>query len=522
MEQGRLFALIQKLYPTKEALIAFFFTVALVSGGISISLYQKGFFKKEEKKEGVYTMVDVSQHHTSDDCYIVIDGKVFDVTEPLKEHPAMFGCGGDSSENYHKNHGPVIRSRMDPFFIGIIEGWSAISTTQKAPQVVAGETTPINPYPELFVKEGAWNPLDLMMVMERDNHSLLAIDGSTHKAVGRINDIGSQPHTEVFSADGNFSYHISRDGWLSKIDLRTLKVVKFVSVGKDSRGTGLTDDGKIIAIGNYDPRNVVLVNADTLEIIKRIDLMDTKSGVVATSRAGAILEKGSKIFVALKDTPSVWVIDTAQRGFPVSNYYWDVGKAGDTLHDAYLTPDGRYFIAAVQGSDQAWVLDTETMKEVARVKTGKTPHTGPGATWGTTTFVPALGEGLITAINMKTWTPAAYIKTAGPGLFIRSYHKDPSYSYIWADAPLAQKGDDEIYVIDGKSLTIVKTLVPMPGKKAVHPEFTRDGKYVYVGVWGGNKVYVYDAKTFDVVATIDAVTPTGISNVGLRTEEPGL
>lgn len=62
----------------------------------------------------------------------------------------------------------------------------------------------------------------------------------------------------------------------------------------------------------------------------------------------------------------------------------------------------------------------------------------------------------------------------------------------------------------------------MPGKKAVHPEFTRDGKYVYVGVWGGNKVYVYDAKTLEVVTTIDAVTPTGISNVGLRTEEPGL
>ena len=519
MEQGRLFTLIQKLYPTKEALIAFFVTIALVGGGIFISLYQKGFFKKEEKKEGVYTMADVSRHHTSDDCYIVIDGKVFDVTEPLKAHPSMFNCGGDSSANYHKNHGPTIRSRMDPFLVGVLEG--GVATTPSVASFVT-EAKPINPHPELFVKEGSWNPLDLMMVMERDNHSLLAIDGSTHTAVGRVLDIGSQPHTEVFSPDGMYSYHISRDGWLSKIDLRTLQVVKFVSVGMDSRGTGLTDDGKIIAIGNYDPRNVVLLNANTLEIIKRIDLIDTRGDTVATSRAGAILEKGRKIFVALKDTPSVWVIDTSQRGFPVTNYYWDVGAPGDTLHDAYLTPDGKYFIAAVQGSDEAWVLNTETMKEVARVKTGKTPHTGPGATWGTTTFVPSLGEGLITAIDIRTWKPLAYIKTAGPGLFIRNYHGDPSYPYVWADAPLASKGDDEIYVIDGKSLTVVKTLIPIPGKKAVHPEFTRDGKYVYVGVWGGNKVYVYDSKTFEVVATIDAVTPTGISNVGLRTEEPGL
>lgn len=508
-------------YSIRDSIVALCISAFIVGWSISVSLYQKGFFVEEEGKDGVYTMAQVARHNKVDDCYIAIDGKVYNMTEPIKEHPSLFNCGGDSSANYHKNHGPIVRSRMNPFLIGAVEGWSATSTAQTIAQTVAPEST-INPQPELFAKEGTWNPLDLMMVMERDNHSLLAIDGSTHTAVGRINDIGSRPHTEVFSPDGIFSYHISRDGWLSKIDLRTLKVVKFVNVGKDSRGTGLTDDGKIIAIGNYEPKNVVLLNADTLEIIKSVDLFDSRDGTVTTSRAGAVLERGSKIFVALKDTPSIWVIDTAKRGYPVTNYYWDVGKKGDTLHDAYLTPDGKYLIAAVQGSDEAWVLNTETMKEVARVKTGKTPHTGPGATWGTTTFVPALGEGLITAINMITWKPAAYIKTAGPGLFIRSYNEDPSYPYVWADAPLAAAGDDEIYVIDGKTLTMKKVLVPMPGKKAVHPEFTRDGKYVYVGVWEGGKVYVYDSLTFEVVATIDAVTPTGISNVGLRTKEPGL
>lgn len=516
----------EKYYTNKSATIGFIATTIIVITGITISLYQKGYFVKKE--EGTHTLAEVAVHNKIDDCWIILDNKVFNMTEASKGHPSMFNCGGDGSAVYHKNHGPVIRDRMNPYANGKLDdaSISKLAGNKQATSTeiigTAVQEVEIHPHPELFVPKGSWNPLDIMMVMERDNHSLLAIDGSTHKAVGRINDIGSQPHTEVFSPDGNYTFHISRDGWLTKINLKTLEEVKHVKVGISSRGTGLTDDGKYIVIGNYEPQNVVILDAHTLEIIKTIDLFDVRDGKTIRSRAGAVVESGDKIFVALKDLQSVWVIDISKRGFPISNYFWNIGKEGDTLHDAYLTPDGKFFIAAVQGSDFAWVLDTRTMKEVARVPTGKTPHTGPGATWHNITFVPSLGEGSITAIDMNTWTAKAYIKTAGPGLFVRSYSKDPSYPYIWADSPLATKGDDQIYVIDGQTLTIKKTLIPMPGKKAVHPEFSRDGKYVYVGVWGGNKVYVYDSKTFEVIATIDAITPTGISNVGLRVEEPGL
>lgn len=463
---------------------------------------------------------EVTAHNKTEDCWVVIDGLVFDMTESSKTHPGMFTCGGDGSANYHKNHGPTIRSRMMPFLIGKVNPASAGQlVTRAAVATTTAET--ITPTRELFQKEGSWNPLDLMIVMERDNQSLLAIDGSTHKAVGRVKDIGKQVHTQVFSPDGKFTYHISRDGWLTKIDLFTLKPVGIMRVGTDSRGTGITDSGKYVVVGNYDPRNIVILDAGTLAIIKKIDLLDTHGGMVTSSRAGGIAEYGEKFIVSLKDARSVWVIDTEKRGMPVSNYFWDIGQKGDVLHDSYLTPDGKYYVTAVQGSDVAWILDTKNMKEVAEVKTGKTPHTGPGATWGNYTFVQALAESVLTAIDMRTWTAAAYIKTGGAGLFTRSYFKDPSYPYIWADTAFGEQ-KDEIDVIDGATLKIVKKLFPMKGERAVHPEFTRNGKFVYVAVWTGNKVFVYDAKTFEVIATVDAITPTGISSVELRTEEPGL
>ena len=46
----------------------------------------------------------------------------------------------------------------------------------------------------------------------------------------------------------------------------------------------------------------------------------------------------------------------------------------------------------------------------------------------------------------------------------------------------------------------------------LHPEFTSDGRFVYVSDWQGNIVRVYDAVTLEKVAEISGVTtPTGCS-----------
>lgn len=508
------------IYRARVAFYLFFVLGAICI--LSITSYFLLLNSPLDKQNNVFSLTEVSQHNSSDDCWIIIDDIVFNVTEPSKEHPSMFNCGGDSTENYHKNHGPEIRSQMMPFKIGLLNDSSVLELVNRRNDQKPApiEFTEINPYTEFLLQENTWNAKDLMIVMERDNQSLLFIDGITHVAVARVHNIGYQPHTLSFSPDGRYAYHISRDGWLTKINIENLEVVDYKRVGVSSRGTGLTESGKYLVIGNYDPQNVVIIDTDTLETLKVIELFNDRDGETVKSRAGAVVEVGEKVLIALKDMQSVWVIDTSIDNFPVTNYFWNIGEKGDTLHDAYLTPDGRYFIAAVQGSDFAWVLDTQTMTEIARVPTGKTPHTGPGATWKDYTFIPSLGEGGITAINIKNWNQASIIKTSGPGLFVRSYNDN--YPYILADAALSSEGDDEIYVIDGKTLNIVETLIPMKGKKSVHPEFTLDGKYVYVGVWGGGKVYVYDSMTFEVIAAIDSVSPTGIFNVGLRIDEPGL
>ena len=471
----------------------------------------------EVATSATYTRDDVALHNNPEDCWLVIDEKVFNATEASRLHPAMFTCGADASENYHKNHGEIIRDKMMKYYIGELRSGNGVTNVD----VPFEKHEALKPYRELYVDEGSWDARELMLVVEKDAEKLLAIDGTTHKIIGRVHDVGFQPHTSVYSSDAKYMYIISRDGWLTKIDLTTLEPIVSVRVGENSRGTALTENDAYVAIGNYEPGNLVILDAVSMKILKTIPLIMEKEGKKIESRAGAVVEDGNRIIVALKDAASVWAVDTDKEGFPVTHKFSDIGGGKPALHDAFLTPNGTHYIVASQGSKTAWVLDLATMKPVAEVETGETPHTGPGAAWGQYIYVPALGEGLITVIDTTTWKAAAYIKTGGPGLFVRSYSKDPTYPYVWADTAFGEH-EDEIYVIDARINEIVKTIIPVKGKSSWHPEFTYDGNFVYVVSQSANEVEIYDAYTFELVKRIKSDTPSAISNVGLRIEEPGL
>ncbi len=481
-----------------------------------LSPAQREFIKSDQSK--IFTRAEVAEHNKPNDCWIILDGFVFDMSSVAELHPTVFTCGGDGTEKYHKNHGPVIRDRMDEHIIGELAPgeWAPGGDSSGSKENVSSD---ISPQTELFVQPGSWDPRDLMIVMERENRSLLFIDGASHTPVARIKDIGSRVHTQVFSPDGNYVFHISRDGWLTKIDLRTLQSVAHNRIGLVSRGTAMTADGRYVAVGNYEPRELVIVDTQTLQPVKKIPLVGTEGGKIVESRAGAVVEHGTQVIVALKDTADVWVVETAREGMPVTKF--SVGGENEELHDGFLTPDGRYFIVAMFNGNTVWVLDMQTMKPVTKVPTGKKPHTGPGASYKNLVFVPAMEEGAITVIDTLTWQRRATIRTGGGALFIRSNAADPNYRYVWTETAFGDR-KDEIYVIDAEELKIIKTLIPVPGKKSLHPEFTRNGKFVYVAVWEADEVVVYDADTFELVKRIPAVTPSGISNVGLRLEEPGI
>lgn len=78
-----------------------------------------------------YTMEDVQAHSEEGDCWLVIEGKVYDVTSFISSHPGgraiLEGCGIDASELFETRpmgsgtpHSQRARDRLKQYYIGEI------------------------------------------------------------------------------------------------------------------------------------------------------------------------------------------------------------------------------------------------------------------------------------------------------------------------------------------------------------------------------------------------------------------
>ncbi|KAJ7953934.1 cytochrome b5-like [Quillaja saponaria] len=75
----------------------------------------------------LYTMQEASKHKTKDDCWVVIDGKIYDVSSYLDEHPGgddvvLDATGRDATDDFEDaGHSKSARELMEKYFIGELE-----------------------------------------------------------------------------------------------------------------------------------------------------------------------------------------------------------------------------------------------------------------------------------------------------------------------------------------------------------------------------------------------------------------
>jgi cytochrome b involved in lipid metabolism len=60
-----------------------------------------------QQEPKTYTASEVSVHNQESDCWMIVSGKVYDITSYISQHPAgkesiLKGCGIDDSANYSK------------------------------------------------------------------------------------------------------------------------------------------------------------------------------------------------------------------------------------------------------------------------------------------------------------------------------------------------------------------------------------------------------------------------------------
>ncbi|XP_028780775.1 cytochrome b5-like [Neltuma alba] len=77
-----------------------------------------------------YTLAEVSQHNHRHDCWIIIGGKVYDVTKFLEDHPGgdevlLSATGKDATEDFEDvGHSTTAEAMLDEFYVGDIDSAS--------------------------------------------------------------------------------------------------------------------------------------------------------------------------------------------------------------------------------------------------------------------------------------------------------------------------------------------------------------------------------------------------------------
>ncbi|KAF8389912.1 hypothetical protein HHK36_024431 [Tetracentron sinense] len=75
----------------------------------------------------LYSLQEASEHNTKEDCWVVIDGKVYDVTTYLDEHPGgddvlLAATGKDATDDFEDaGHSKSARELMQDYCIGELD-----------------------------------------------------------------------------------------------------------------------------------------------------------------------------------------------------------------------------------------------------------------------------------------------------------------------------------------------------------------------------------------------------------------
>lgn len=353
---------------------------------------------------------------------------------------------------------------------------------------------------------------DLGVVIERADGRVQIVNTSEQRSLGSIGGLGDLSHASVvFSRDEKFAYVFGRDGGLSKIDITQQTLANRIIQGGNSIGGAISQDGRYVAVSNYEPGGVKIFDAQTLEL--KFDIPATALTSGKNSKVVGLADAPDNQFLfSLFDSGEIWRARIDEQQQLILQKYPDVGRQP---YDALMAPDGRFYIAGLFGEDgmaklDLWQADAKVERILPDYGKGeqklpvyKMPHLEGWAIAGNKAFVPAVGEHQVLVVNTDTWQSAGKIAVAGQPVFVMSR---PDHRYIWVN--FAYPDNQYVQVIDALTQQVVAKLEPGPG--VLHMEFTPRGEQVWVSVRDKNEVHIYDTRTLQLLKVLSMQSPSGI------------
>lgn len=338
------------------------------------------------------------------------------------------------------------------------------------------------------------NNEEKIYVVERERESLFVLDHNNEKI---IDDLGNLNHATMKFRD-SYGFVLARDGYISKVDIQTNKLLKKVKVGKS--GIGITFIGSYIAIVNYDPNSVVILDQE-LNVLKTINTSSRNVGVKTF--------KNFLIF-SLMDSNQIWILD-ANKNFEVIKRFEDVGN----LPFDALIKDNKYVVGFFNEA-AVGILDIDkleykkiVLKDRENNLVYKVPHFGYWGVVDNKAIVPIVADKKLLVIDLETMNPLNEIKLKGNPVFA-------AMSPDKKELVVNYSGDYENYIsfIDLSNFQVKKELEV--GKRVMHLRYSLKSQRLYVSTYFDNSLRVFSTKDLSLIKTYKVATPSGVFSSELR------
>jgi YVTN family beta-propeller protein len=283
------------------------------------------------------------------------------------------------------------------------------------------------------------------------------------------------------------------------IDPATNKVVGIIKNIEVPHGVTLAPDGSRIYITEEPVRSLDVVDAKSLQIIKKIPLSGRPNNL-------AVTKDGRKVYVGIAQAPgAVDVIDTVSltnvKSIPVDG----------NIHNVYVTPDSKYAVSGSTVKSLISVIDTatDTVSWSLKLSSGVRPMAFTTNPDGSTKEIIAQLTNFhgFVVVDFSTHEEVKRIEmpdVPGQERETDGIQGSPAHGLaISPDGKVLWSTSKYYDYVAAYSLPDFKLLKVVP--VGLHPEWLTippDGKNLYVAVAGKDATVVVDTKTMKVVAEI--------------------
>jgi len=332
--------------------------------------------------------------------------------------------------------------------------------------------------------------------------SVTVMNGSNFESLDKFS-VGAIHGGPKFSHALRYIYAPTRDGVITKYDIDTLQKIGTIKVGVNMRNIALSEDDKLLAAANYLPNNMIVLDSD-FNLIKRIDVTGKIGGIYA-------LHNKKEFVCSFRDAAELWFIDY-NKGFAIEKI-----ALPEPFEDISISPFEDIIIGASRKGTKIYVYSFKDKKIIGSFDTEGMPHLASATYWiekgALYTAVNHLKRPVLTILDLNNLKVVKEITLEGSGFFVRTHQATP---YIWVDT-----NTDKIQLVDKATQKVAKTLIPSDGKKAMHIEFTKDGRYALVSIYEEEgALVIYDAFNLNEIKRLPFKKPAGKYNA-LNKTYPG-